>query len=70
MPTDKPILLELFCAGLLARTTRAIYVHDALSQAFRERTGLELQPDSNYTAGDVERAIRILRASGPLEEIA
>jgi hypothetical protein len=70
LQTEKPLLLELFKADLLAHCKRWIYAHDALSQAYRERTGLELQPDSNYTAGDVERAIRILRASGPIEDIA
>jgi hypothetical protein len=64
LSTDKPILLELFCADVLTRFKKALYVHDALCQAYKERTGLELRPESDYTTEDVRRALRILRANG------
>jgi hypothetical protein len=63
LPTDDPIL-ELFGADVFARFKRSLEVHEALRAAFKERTGTELQPDSDYTLADVRRADRILKAGG------
>jgi hypothetical protein len=69
LQTDDP-LLDLFKADVLTRFKKALHVHEALSQAYRERTNLELQRDSDYTPEDVKRALRILRANGRPEDIA
>ncbi|MBB5329811.1 hypothetical protein [Tunturiibacter gelidoferens] len=43
---------------------QALAVHDALAAAYLERTGLTLQPETEYTVADLNRAKRILRAAG------
>ncbi len=64
MPTDDPLLVELFKAAVFSKFMRALEVHEALRQAYLERSGIELQPDSDYTLDDVRRAVRILRSAG------
>jgi hypothetical protein len=59
--TDDPIT-ELFSLKVMATFKRAVRMHDALAQAFLERTGQVLQPDSDYTVSDLQRASRILRS--------
>lgn len=65
MPTENadPIR-ELFKAEFMASFKRALEIHDALAQAFLERTGKVLERDSPYTTGDLKRANRILRSEG------
>ena len=58
---DDPIR-ELFCCHVMEQFKRALLAHDALATAYRERTGRELQPDSDYTVEDIRRASRLLRS--------
>jgi hypothetical protein len=48
----------------MAQFKRSLDVHEAGRQAFRERTGQELQPDSTITVEDAQRCDRILKANG------
>lgn len=66
MSTDDPIR-ELFTLEMMAKFKRALRVHDALSQAFFERTGQVLERESDYTVEDLRRASRILRSGGRVE---
>jgi hypothetical protein len=61
--TDDPIR-ELFTLEVMASFKRALQIHDALAQAFLERTGKVLERDSDYTTNDLRRASRILRSEG------
>jgi hypothetical protein len=60
---DDPIG-ELFSLKVMATFKRALRVHDALAEAFLERTGQVLERDSDYTVEDLRRASRILRTQG------
>ena len=60
MQTD--VLVELFKAEMLNRFRRRLIVHEALRRAYRERTGRELTRESDYSADDKRRALRILKA--------
>ena len=62
--TDDPIL-ELFSCHMMEMFKKALAVHDALAAAYHERTGQVLQPDTEYTVADLNRAKRILRAARP-----
>ena len=56
-------------ARLLERFKRVLDAHDALAEAYRERTGLELTRESDYTPGDLKRASRILRSGGKVDAL-
>jgi hypothetical protein len=58
---DDPIR-ELFCCHVMEEFKRALLAHEALAAAYLERTGLVLQPDTDYTVEDVRRASRLLRS--------
>ena len=61
---DARLKLDLWGARLFTRMKKVIDTHEALREAYRERTGLEFERDSPYTADDVKRANRILRSNG------
>ena len=61
--TDDPAR-ELFGLKVMEIFERALRVHDALAQAFLERTGEVLERESEYTLQDLRRASRILRSEG------
>jgi hypothetical protein len=46
----------------------ALEIHDALAEAFLERTGKVLERDSDYSVADVKRASRILRSEGRIQK--
>jgi hypothetical protein len=61
---DDPIA-ELFNLKAMSYFNRALRVHDAMVQAYEERTGKQLERDSpDFTVADHRRASRILRAQG------
>jgi hypothetical protein len=63
MNPDDPIG-ELFGLKVMEKFKRVLQVHEALSQAFLERTGKVLEPTSEYTVDDIRRTSRILRSDG------
>ena len=60
---DDPIR-ELFKAEVMEAFKLALDIHEALAQAYLERTGEVLEQDSPYTYDDLRRASRILRSEG------
>jgi hypothetical protein len=55
---------ELFTLHFMDSFKLALRVHDALAQAYLERTGQVLERESPYTVDDLRRANRILRSEG------
>jgi hypothetical protein len=60
---DDPIF-ELVKADAMDAFRLALRIHEALAQAFLERTGQVLEKDSEYTTSDCRRANRILACEG------
>lgn len=63
MNPDGPIR-ELFTLHTMDSFKLALRIHEALSQAYNERTGLVLEQTSPYTTSDLRRANRILACEG------
>jgi hypothetical protein len=61
LSTDDSIGWDLFKCHVMSMCKKAIAVHDCLSRAYHERTGLVLERDSDYTLEDLRRASRLLR---------
>jgi hypothetical protein len=60
---EESIAWDLFKCHVTTLFKRALAAHDVLSQAYLERTGEVLQPDSDYTVEDLRRASRLLRTN-------